>query len=76
LATTSRVDRRTFRITTEGLSQVSTAFCERFEKQLDEGPMDILERSLQASLFQVKTKKHFSEARAVAMALPNVVYKA
>jgi tetratricopeptide (TPR) repeat protein len=56
---------------TEGLSQVSTAFCERFEKQLDEA-YGYFRAVASGELVSGEDQKHFSEARAVAMALPNV----
>ncbi len=58
-------------LSTEGLSQVSTAFCERFEKQLDEA-YGYFRAVASGELVSGEDQKHFSEARAVAMALPNV----
>ncbi len=56
---------------TDGLSQVSTAFCERFEKQLDEA-YGYFRAVASGELISAQDQKHLNEARGIAMVLPNV----
>ncbi len=55
----------------EGLSQVSTAFCERFEKQLDEA-YGYFRAVASGELISAQDQKYLNEGRGIAMALPNV----